>query len=155
MAKKKGKGGAPTKYREEYNDLAYKYCLLGCTDVEMADLFGVSKSTFNLWKKEHSKFSDSLTRGKAFADAEVAHSLYNRAKGYDYTEERHKDGKDGLEITKVNKHVPGDAGAAMNWLSNRQRGKWKKDPKVKVQVKVGEISDEELQKKIDKLEGKK
>ena len=155
MAKKKGAGGAPTKYREEYNEQAYKLCLLGYSNKELGAFFGVSESTIETWLKKHDEFLGEVTRGKEIADAEVAYSLYNRAKGYDYTEERHKDGKDGLEITKVNKHVPGDAGAAMNWLSNRQRRKWRKNPKVKVQVKVGEISDEELQKKIDKLEGKK
>lgn len=152
MAKKKR--GAPTKYKEEYNDLVYKYCLLGCTDEEMADLFGVSKSTFNLWKKEHIDFSDSVTRGKTIADAEVAAALYNRATGYDYTETKEKEGDNGSETITTTKHISADAGAAMNWLSNRQKKKWRKDPKVKVEVKVNDISDDELQKKIDKLEGK-
>ena len=156
MAKKKvdNKRGAPTKYKEEYNELVYKYCLLGCTDEEMSNLLDVSKSTFNLWKKEHLDFSDSVTRGKMIADANVANALYNRAIGYDYTETKEKDGEDGVEVTKTTKHVVADVGACMNFLSNRQPKRWRKDPKVVVEVKVGEITDQELQKKIDKLEGK-
>jgi hypothetical protein len=31
--------GRPTKYKEEYNEQAYKLCLLGATDKELADFF--------------------------------------------------------------------------------------------------------------------
>lgn len=155
MAKKKGAGGAPTKYREEYNEQAYELCLLGYTIEELANFFNVAKSTIEVWIKTKSEFSGAVTRGRDIADGKVARAFYNRALGYDYTETKEKQGDNGCETITTNKHVPADSGAAMNWLSNRQRRKWKKDPKVKVQVKVGEISDEELQKKIDKLEGKK
>ena len=42
--------GRPTKYKDEYCEQAYKLCLLGATDKEMADFFQVSLSTLNLWK---------------------------------------------------------------------------------------------------------
>lgn len=38
------KGGRPTKYKEEYTDQAYKLCLLGATDKEMADFFERDRS---------------------------------------------------------------------------------------------------------------
>ena len=40
--------GRPTKYKEEYAEQAYKLCLLGAKDKEMADFFQVSLSTLNL-----------------------------------------------------------------------------------------------------------
>jgi hypothetical protein len=157
MAKKKTDNkskGAPTKYKEEYNDQAHKLCLLGYSNKELGAFFKVSESTIENWLKVHSDFLGAVTQGKDLADADVAQSFHKRAKGYDYVETKEKQGDNGCETTITNKHVPPDAGAAMNWLSNRQKKKWRKDPKVKVEVKVNDISDDELQKKIDKLEGK-
>lgn len=149
---KKNKGGAPTKYKEEYNDQAYKLCLLGYSNAELGDFFKVDERTIENWMKAHPEFFRSVTHGKDIADAEVAASFYKRAKGYDYTETREKIGDNGNEITTTNKHVPADSGAAMNWLSNRQKKKWRKDPKVKVEVKVNDMTDDELDKKIAKYE---
>jgi hypothetical protein len=35
--------GHPIEYKELYNEKVYKLCLLGATDKEMADIFGVSE----------------------------------------------------------------------------------------------------------------
>jgi len=116
------KRGRPTKYKEEYAEQAYKLCLLGATDKEIADFFGVTESTLNLWKKEYPEFSESLKNGKVVADAEVAASLYKRAKGYQYVETTYENGA----ITKsVVKEVAPDTGAAMAWLKNRQKDRWR------------------------------
>ena len=56
--------GRPSKYLPEYDELVFKLCLLGSTDAELAETFGVAESTLNLWKKEHPSFSESLGRGK-------------------------------------------------------------------------------------------
>jgi len=78
------KDGCPTKYKEEYNDMAYKFCLLGADDKRIADLFNVQVSTISKWKLDYPNFSDALFRGKDLADAEIAHSMYQRAKGYEH-----------------------------------------------------------------------
>jgi hypothetical protein len=70
--------------REEYDEQARKLCLLGATDAELADFFGVSEQTLNTWKKVHPKFLESMNRGKIIADAEVAEKLYHRACGYSH-----------------------------------------------------------------------
>jgi hypothetical protein len=80
--------GRPTAYKKEYNEQAYKLCLLGATDKEMADFFGVSEVTFNAWKKNHPEFLKSLKKGKEIADANVASRLYERAMGYSHPEEK-------------------------------------------------------------------
>lgn len=36
--------GRPTKYKKEYDDQAFKLCLLGATDKEIADFFEVNRS---------------------------------------------------------------------------------------------------------------
>ena len=115
-------GGRPTDYKVEYNEQAFKLCLLGATDAEIADFFGVEESTVNNWKIKHPKFLESLKNGKIKADAEVAESLRKRANGYKYTEKTFENG----ELTKeTEKEVSPDTGACMAWLKNRQPKKWR------------------------------
>ena len=49
-------GGRPTLFKEEYLEQAYKLCLLGATDADLADFFGVDEDTINLWKRTHKDF---------------------------------------------------------------------------------------------------
>ena len=63
--------GRKSLFREEYIQLAENYALLGATDDELADFFGVSKQTLNKWKKDYPEFLDSLKRGKDIADSNV------------------------------------------------------------------------------------
>lgn len=124
------KGGRPTKYKEEYTDQAYKLCLLGATDKEMADFFEVSESTLNLWKLNEPKFSESLKKGKIQADANVGSRLYERALGFEHDSEEIKVvsmGKQGsvVERVPIRKIYPPDTVAAIFWLKNRQSDKWR------------------------------
>lgn len=114
--------GRPTKYQEKYAEQAYKLCLLGATDAELANFFEVSEQTLNTWKSEHPEFLESLKSGKVTADAEVASSLYKRARGYKYTEITVEYGQVSKEVVK---EVSPDTGACMAWLKNRQRDKWR------------------------------
>lgn len=123
--------GRPTKYKEGYNKQAYKLCLLGYTDSELADFFEVSESTINLWKLEHELFSESLKKGKELADAEVVESLYHRARGYSHPEVKFAthEGKITDEREYI-KHYPPDTGAAAIWLKNRQSKHWRDKQEV-------------------------
>ena len=56
------KVGRPSRYLTAYAQLAYNYCLLGATDKEMAEFFGVSEQTLNTWKQRHPEFLESLKR---------------------------------------------------------------------------------------------
>lgn len=133
---KKHPGGRPTRYKAEYCEQARKLCLLGYTDKELADFFGVVESTINKWKKDHKEFSESLRAGKAVADADVADSFFKRAKGYTTRTEKPVTVSDGsgmgshVEQHPIEVHVPGDPGAALNWLKNRQPDKWRDKQEV-------------------------
>lgn len=117
--------GRPTDYRPEYNNQAYKLCLLGHIDREMAEFFGVSEATFNIWKKKHSSFMESLRMGKEVADCDVAESLYHKARGFSHPEEKIFC-SDGEVITyETRKQYPPDTGACMAWLKNRQPRLWR------------------------------
>lgn len=122
--------GRPTKFKTEFIEQAYKLALLGATDIELADFFGVDEATITRWKQEIEEFCTSIKKGKRAADANVAESLYKRACGYSH-KETHFNVVDGeLVTTEVDKFYPPDTGAAMAWLKNRTRkleNPWKDD----------------------------
>jgi transcriptional regulator with XRE-family HTH domain len=138
------KVGRPTKYKDDYAEQAYKLCLLGSTDKDMADFFDVSESTLNLWKLEQKEFSESIKRGKSFADANVADRLYQRATGYEHqdTEFASYQGEITDEKQYI-KHYPPDTAAAIFWLKNRQKDKWR--DKLEQDINLGNKDGEPLQ----------
>lgn len=117
--------GRSSLYREEFADQAFKLCLLGAIDEELADFFGVCVATINNWKREHPAFLASINAGKVQADAEVAHSLYRTATGHEMTAERVVKGEGGkFEAIRYKRYIPGDPNAAYKWLLNRRRQDW-------------------------------
>lgn len=133
-------GGRKTRYKKEYCDLAYKFCLLGATDNDLADLFTTSESVINAWKRRHKEFSEALKAGKVAADAKVAESLYKRACGYSHPDtkpqwvESDMKGEDGewhrvgrWEYAEFTKHYPPDSTAMIYWLKNRSAN-WRDKP---------------------------
>lgn len=127
----KNKGGRPTSYKKEYNEQVRKLCLLGATDIEIADFFEVSLTTINNWKHDYPTFFESIKKGKGIADAEIAHSLYNRAKGIKCKEVRTKN--DGSKET-VERELPPDPVSMIFWLKNRQKEKWRDKHESQVEL---------------------
>ena len=125
MSKEKNPIGRPTKYKNEYAELAYKFCLLGADDNKLADMLDVDVATINRWKISHPDFCESLKEGKERADAEIAKALYHRAKGYSHPEVEVKVIDSQVVMVDLIKHYPPDTGAAMAWLKNRQPKYWR------------------------------
>lgn len=117
--------GRPTKYRSEFVIKAYKLCLMGATDKQLADFFDVTVSTVQEWKLHHPKFSDSIKNAKKELDNQVEKSLFHRAMGYSHPED--KIFNDKGDITKVNttKQYAPDTVACIFWLKNRQPDTWR------------------------------
>lgn len=116
----------PSKYKEEYAAQVYKLCLLGATDKELADFFNIDEATLNRWKINHPEFCVSLKKGKFEADATVAQKLFHRATGYEHPEIVTASFQGEITDTmEVIKHYPPDTTAAIFWLKNRQRDKWR------------------------------
>lgn len=128
--------GRPTDYREKYNRQAYRLCLLGAIDDELAEFFEVSVSTINRWKVDHQGFRDSIKKGKIAADSKVAERLYERAMGYSHPETHVSNYMGAITKTELTKHYPPDTVAAFIWLKNRQPGKWRDKIEVGVNVKL-------------------
>ncbi len=117
--------GRRSTFRDEYVDQARKLALLGATDAQLGDFFGVDERTINRWKQRHPEFCQSLKEGKADADARVAESLYRRALGYTAPAEDIRVIDDTLVRTDTEKHYPPDTTACIFWLKNRQPAMWR------------------------------
>jgi hypothetical protein len=128
MAKKrveKRPEGRPSKYKPEFCQLGYNYCLLGATDKGLASFFEVSEDTIHEWKKVYPEFSESLKAGKEQADAVVASSLFHRATGFSHPDTDIKIFKGRIIKTPLTKHYPPDSTAAIFWLKNRNPKQWR------------------------------
>src|SRR5712691_3726124 len=126
--------GRPTIYRPELATLARKLALLGATDQEMADALGIDQGTLDRWKTRHKEFRIAIQHGKIRADAEIAQSLYNRARGMSLPAVKIFQGtpEGGPVIVPHREHLPPDVGAAKLWLSRRQPEKWRERREVNV-----------------------
>lgn len=127
--------GVKSTYKPEYAEQARKLCLLGATDKDLADFFGCNEATINNWKTRHPDFLESIKKGKDIADGEVADRLYRRAMGYSHEDEDIRtisigDGMSEIIKTPTVKHYPPDTAAAIFWLKNRQKGKWRDKQEV-------------------------
>ncbi len=142
--------GRPSDYKKEYNEQAYKYCLLGADDAKLGELFGVSKRTINTWKTKYPEFLHSLKKGKEIADAEIAHSLFHRAKGYSHPDVEVKVISGKVKLVKLVKHYPPDTGAAMAWLKNRNPTNWREKP-VDPEPDTGKAVAEILKELFERL----
>lgn len=130
--------GRPTKYKDEYVEQAYKLCLLGHTDEELATFFDVHISTIYEWKLEYIEFSDAIKRGKDIADMEVAQKLLDRAMGAKTTKQQaiklktidYDNGKkcsetERIEVVELQDEAPPDTTALIFWLKNRKTSAWR------------------------------
>ncbi|MCF0055526.1 hypothetical protein [Dyadobacter sp. CY356] len=136
------KAGRPTLFKEEYAEQARKLCLLGLTDIELADFFEVCEDTIYEWKKVHPIFSEATRAGKVKADAEVADKLHQRAVGAEWIEDqafkikttkfdangRKLEEWEEVQVVQVRKAAPPDTPAISLWLRNRQPAKWRDKP---------------------------
>jgi hypothetical protein len=118
-------GGAPSLYEPKHAKMAEKACLAGFTDIELADLLGVSPRTINNWKVEHVEFGAALKAGKDVSDQRVERSLFSRATGYEHDEVDIRVIGGAIVQTPIRKFYPPDTTAAIFWLKNRKPGEWR------------------------------
>lgn len=122
--------GRPSLYEPEFAIQAAAHCARGATDDELADLFNVNRSTIYRWKLEHEDFCNAVKTGKDLADERVERSLYQRATGYNVTEQQAIKVKVGqyeesVEVVDVQKHISASDTAAIFWLKNRRKDQWR------------------------------
>ena len=91
-----------SKYKPVYAKQAYRLCLLGLTNENLAIYFGVSESCIEAWCRNHKDFKKALKKGRWSADSKVAKTLYQKA-------------------------LDGNITACIFWLKCRQRAIWRDD----------------------------
>lgn len=111
--------GRKPKYTDEIAEKAYKLALLGLTDKEMIDLFGIVEQTWYNWLDKYPAFRKALAQGKIEADANVAYRMYQRAMGYEYQEEIAHVIDGEVVKTTITKHQAPNPTAFIFWLKNR------------------------------------
>ena len=145
--------GKPTFYHEGTDETVYKLCLLNAINDQIADVLGIAIGTLELWMRKHPSLTETMKRGRAYADANVAKALYHRAMGYSCPETKvfcHQvtttvekgegDDKTVETTTKqvvttvpIIKHYPPDTGACFIWLKNRAG--WRDDSNIEIKDK--------------------
>lgn len=142
--------GRQSDFRSEYVEQARKLCLLGATDLEIADFFGVTVRTIYRWKGEREEFCQALKVGKAEADERVERSLFARANGYEHDEVDIRVVNGQIVQTPIRKFYPPDTVAAIFWLKNRRRDVWrdKIDHEHSGSIELANTSDEQLDAQI-------
>lgn len=145
--KEVSKGGRPEKYNPEWNSQVTALCLLGHTDVQLAEFLEVDISNFYRWKKRHSEFRNALLNGREKAVSQVVVNLFQRANGYSHPETRVTPGGKKVEIVK---HYPPEVRAIALILKSKYPKIW--SDTVKVEAKIEhldeEIDGEELEKML-------
>lgn len=127
--------GRKTLFRDYMIEEGEKLAALGLIMNDIADFWGVNRSTLHRWSKKNDEFCNAIKRGKIKADTEVTKSLYKKAIGYDYTEQHFKTstvkGEDKetklikMLDKEVVKHIQEDVTAQIFWLKNRRPDLWR------------------------------
>lgn len=119
------KRGRPSDYKRLYAKQARKLCLLGATDMELADFFECGVPTLYRWQAQHPEFQKAIKLGKTAPDTRVERSLYQRAVGYSHPDTHISNFQGQITVTPIVKHYPPDTAAAFIWLKNRKRLEWR------------------------------
>lgn len=125
-------------YNDEMPERAYRLCLLGVTNGELAIALGVSVQTIEYWIRTKPKFRRAVERGRLEADSKVAAALYKRAVGFKVREQLIKTVQNRIVRVPVMKYYPPDVTACEVWLRNRQRHLWTSVYKHEVTGKNGQ-----------------
>lgn len=132
----KQKAGRKTAYEKSVHPRwAASLARRGCTVDEIAEEFGVARSTLYRWRDLHAEFSDALNESRSQADEAVVDSLYARATGRARrTTKRKREVLDGdgrkVTLTEMIEETPApDTTAMIYWLKNRQPALWRDQPR--------------------------
>jgi hypothetical protein len=135
--------GKRKKYEDRFVEQGYKLALLGLTEEQIADVFGVHVASIAAWVKWHPAFGKALREGKIIADSEVAAALYERAKGYSHEAVKifmPPGAKEPVYAPYVEHYAP-DTSAALGWLKARHKDLWNvsDDQNVKVTLTLEQL----------------
>ncbi len=144
------KNGRPSGCTPDVIRATKKACKLGAIDMDLAEMFGVSKTTITNWKHSNEEFFWALTAGKDEANHEIEQSLFKSAKGFYIEEEEIKvitiarDRQEAKPV-KVCRYIPPNVTAQIFFLKNRMpeqyRDKHEIGGTVEVQAELATAKD--------------
>ncbi len=116
----------PSTFKPAYVRQAKELYAQGLTDRELAEAFGVSRSTIFRWRAAYPEFAEATKLGKEVADDRVERALYERAIGYEEEAVRvyHPTGAEDPVIVRYKREVRPDVTAALQWMRARRPGIW-------------------------------
>lgn len=130
---------AAQSFREEYLHVAAVIYELGGTDALVARALQVGEKDIATWTKDIEVFRQIRREGQRRADNCVEMSLFKRANGYEYEEEKVVVCDKQVVKVPYRKHMPADPRAGMYWLMNRHSEQWRTIPKLtKVKEETGD-----------------
>jgi hypothetical protein len=153
VALKEGRA-SKSAYHPGFDRRATDYAMLGASNEELAQLFGVSVSAIQKWLVERPSFARAVRKGRVEADAKVARSMYRAAVGYKHGETRVRRDQKGqiIEKTEIRKEQAPNVNAGVLWLTNRAGSKWR-DRKVAdavVTMDLGDLVREALERRQER-----
>lgn len=153
--------GRPRTYEPAYCPRAHKLALLGLTDVEIAEQFGINPLTLYRWKDDHPEFCKAIDDGKTPFDAEVAYSMGRRALGFEHPAVKiFAPTTPGAEpiYAPYMEYYPPDVGAQKSWLFNRQPDRWRERKQVEhigsLEHRISLMSPEDRLARLKELQAK-
>lgn len=144
MAKQPKKIGRPSAYKPGEHPAAARLLTgNGKTIADLAETFGVARSTVEEWQKNHPEFSASIDLGREDANRKVEQCLFQRATGYTFDSEKIVVVAQGehmgsaVERVPIKEHCPPDVAAQKHWLNNRDPKNWKERTTTEHEVGSG------------------
>jgi hypothetical protein len=113
------------RYLKAFDRQAYGYALLGHTDQEIAELIGVSESTFDTWKVEQSSLRAALRKARVDDHVRLVKSLHRAGRGYRTREDKLLVVGGEVQRHSITKAYPPNVKATEVILNNRLPRLWK------------------------------
>lgn len=139
------------KFSERMQQRILKLAEDGKTIEEIAMYVGISERTLYNWSGRFPDFKAALKDSKSIADELVEASLFRRAVGYEHKAKKIFFDAKSLSVVEhdyTEKFAP-DTSAGIFWLKNRDPERWKDKTEVKHEGSIDQLSDDELDAKIE------
>lgn len=113
----------------DLDDKALKMFSIGCTQKDVAAVYGINETTFRDGLRQHPDLAERIEQAKTEGKRSVILALFKRATGYEH-EEAHVDGKG--RTWSLTKREPPNVEALRYWLGNRYPDEWSNRERIEV-----------------------